>query len=224
MPLDLVLMRKTDEALQRFDAFVRSISIPTEEKTGRFYHIFTALSTVSVNNYVSLRNAWDRSDQMMLAWSCRNLLELAIFTKYALMSEANADEFADARLVDGIQIGTRLKQLELYLNPHLASSAFDDVINRFSTQMSAEGVTQTKYLSTGQLAGTVGMKEDYDAMNQVCSKFVHPTAWSILTEDIGAERFPDAHILFYTCGAQYFATVMAEVKPHIRKWGLKHKP
>ncbi len=90
--------------------------------------------------------------------------------------------------------------------------------------MLAEGITQTKFLNTGQLAGAVGMKEDYETMNQVCSKFVHPTAWSILTEDIGSERFPDADELFYTCGAQYFATVMAEIMPHIRQWGLRHKP
>lgn len=224
MPIDLLMIKKTDEALQQFDAFMRSIPIPTEEKAGRFYHIFTALSTVAVNNYVSLRKAVDRDDQMMLAWSCRNLLELAIFTKYALMSETNADEFAGARLVDGVQIGKRLKQLELYLNPHLATSAFDVVINRFTTQMLAEGITQTKFLNTGQLAGAVGMKEDYETMNQVCSKFVHPTAWSILTEDIGSERFPAADELFYTCGAQYFATVMAEIMPHIRQWGLRHKP
>jgi hypothetical protein len=79
----------------------------------------------------------------------------------------------------------RVKQLELHLNPHLATSTFDVVINRFTTQMLAEGITQTKFLNTGQLAGAAGMREDYDTMNQVCSKFVHPTAWSILTEDIG---------------------------------------
>jgi hypothetical protein len=37
------------------------------------------------------------------------LLELAILTKYVLISEANARRFADDRLIDGCEIITSLK-------------------------------------------------------------------------------------------------------------------
>jgi hypothetical protein len=50
-------------------------------------------------------------------------------------------------------------------------------------------------------------------MNKICSEFVHPTAWSLFTADIGSERFPEARGVFYGCGAQYFAAVFAEIAP-----------
>jgi hypothetical protein len=223
MSIDLVLLARTDDALRQFEDFMGSQPIPTDEATGRFYHVVTALSDAIQMNYVVLRRALDNDDQTMMAWSCRNLLEIAIFTKFALVSAANADEFVADRLIDGKQIGTNLKRLEQILNPSLTASAFDTVIDRFDSQMRAEGITRTRYLSTRDLAGQVGLQDDYDTMNQVCSKFVHPTSWSIFTSDLGSERFPDARDIFYTCGAQYAATAMAEIMPHIRQWGLRHK-
>jgi hypothetical protein len=223
MSIEPELMKKTDDAFRHFDAFTRSLC-PTDEETGRFYHIFSALSDATKINYGTLRKAVEDNEHTLMAWSCRNLLELAIFTKFALCSRRNADEFAADRLIDGLQIGTSLKKLALHLNPDLTASTFDTLIDRFAKQMSDEGITRTKYLSTRQLAEQVGMLEEYDTMNKLCSKFVHPTAWSLFTADIGSDRFPDARDVFYGCGAQYFATVFAEVTLHIKKWGLRHAP
>lgn len=64
----------------------------------------------------------------------------------------------------------------------------------------------------------------YNTENKVCAKFVHPTAWSLLTADAGPGRFPDARDLLYGCGAQSFATIFSELKIHIDKWGLHHRP
>jgi hypothetical protein len=127
-------------------------------------------------------------------------------------------------LIDGLQIGTSLKKLDLHLNPELKVSTLDAVIDKFTEQMSEEGITRTKFLAVRDLAEQVGMLETYDTMNKVCSKFVHPTAWSLLTADIGPARFPEAREIFYACGAEYFITVFAEIAPHIRRWGLRQKP
>jgi hypothetical protein len=135
MSIEPELVRKTDDAFRDFDAFTRSLC-PTDEETGRFYHIVSALSDATKVNYVTLRRAFEDDDQTLMAWSCRNLLELAIFTKFALCSKQNAAEFAADRLIDGLQIGTSLKKLELYLNPELKVSAFEPIIERFSKQMS----------------------------------------------------------------------------------------
>jgi hypothetical protein len=222
MSIDPELVRKTDDAFRAFDTFTRSLS-PTDEETGSFYHIVSALSDATKTNYVTLRKAFEDDEQTLMAWSCRNLLELAIFTKFALSSKANADEFAADRLIDGLQIGTSLKKLELYLNPQQVGSALDAVIDQFKKQMSDEGITRTKFHTVKELAKQVEMLDEYETINKVCSKFVHPTAWSLFTADIGSVRFPEARDVFYGCGAQYFVTVYAEIAPHIRKWGLKHK-
>jgi hypothetical protein len=68
------------------------------------------------------------------------------------------------------------------------------------------------------------MIEEFDCLNKVCSKFVHPTVWSILTEDIGSARFPDARELFYAFGANYLMDIYVRFKEHIETNGLKHKP
>src|ERR1700729_406966 len=98
------LVKQADEAFREFDAFTRSLR-PTDEETGRFYHIFTALSDATKTNYATLRKAFEDDEQTWMAWSCRNLLEIAIFSKFAISSKANADEFAADRLIDGLQIG-----------------------------------------------------------------------------------------------------------------------
>ena len=207
MSIDYQLVRSTDDGLQRFEAFMRSQPTPTDEVTGRFYHVVTALSDAVLANYSVLRRALDNDDQTMMAWSCRNLLELAIFTKFALASRENAEEFVADRLIDAKQIGTNLRKLELSLNPSLAASAFDVLIATCNAQMDAEGITRSRFLNTRDLAGQVGLQDDYETMNQVCSKFVHPTAWSIFTAELGSARFPDARDIFYTCGAQYLSLI-----------------
>lgn len=224
MSIDPELVRQWDDAFREFDAFTRSLS-PTDEETGRFYHVASALSDAAKTNYRDLRKGFEEDEQTLMAWSCRNLLELAIFTKFALSSKANADEFAAHRLIDGLHIGISLKKLELYLNPGLTASTLDAVVEAFERQIRDEGINPNKrYLTAGDWASKVGMQEEYSTMNKVCSKFVHPTAWSLFTADIGSERFPDAGDIFYGCGTKYFMTVFAEIAPHVRKWGLKHKP
>ena len=104
------------------------------------------------------------------------------------------------------------------------ASAFDAVIDGFDIQMKTEGITRSNHLNMSNLAKQVGLKDEFDAVNQVCSKFVHPTSWSIFTAELGTDRFRDARDIFYTCGAQYFSMAFAEIAPHIRKWGLRHKP
>jgi hypothetical protein len=223
MGFDPEQIRQTDKASQYFDGFMRTLQ-HTDEETGAFYHVVTSLSNVAKANYVALRRSFDDDDQIVMAWACRNLLEIAIFAKYILMSKENAKDFAEARLIDGLEIVKSLKKLELFQNPILDPSSFEPLIDNFTQQIIKEGITRTRFLGTSELAGQVGMQETYETMNKVCSKFVHPTSWSILTSDIGSARFPEARDLLFLCGAEYFAMVHAEIIPHIKKWGLHHAP
>ena len=116
------LISGVDQSLHEFDAFINSLPIPTDEATGNFYHITTAIGRVSMKNYATLRQAFHDDCHDLLAWSCRNLLELDILTKYALMSKTNADEFAAHRLIDGLEIAEHLREFELLRNPGLSSS------------------------------------------------------------------------------------------------------
>jgi hypothetical protein len=155
MSIESELVRKTDDTLHQFDAFTRSLS-PTDEETGRFYHIVSALGGAAKTNYVTLRGAFEDDEQTIMAWSCRNLLEIAIFATFALASKRNADEFAADRLIDGLQISNSLKKLDLHLNPEMKKSALDASIEEFKKQMSDEGINRTRYRDARELAGQVG--------------------------------------------------------------------
>jgi hypothetical protein len=217
------LLKGTDECARRFDTFIKSFPLPTEPESGTFYHVTTGLSRAAIRNYWPLRRAHDDDAQDYLAWACRNLLELNVFMKCVLMSRDKALEFGGYRWIDGIQILECLDGLEQLLSPGTTHS-FATQLLEFRDKAAAEGCTQKRHLNAGEWAREIGMGEEFATMNKVCSKLVHPTVWSILTEDIGSARFTDAEDLFYVNGAKYFTEIYVLLKEHVEKYGINHKP
>ena len=160
---------------------------------------------------------------MSLALSCRNLLELAIFAHFVLQCKANADEFAADRLIDTADIANSLKSLVSQLEPTGDTADLDKVIRLCHKQIAEEGVNRDRYLRTSQLATKFNMRSEYDSMNTLCSKFVHPSSWSLFNLSEASTQFPIARELLFSVGAKYMAMVYAEVRPHITKYGLRHK-
>jgi hypothetical protein len=177
-----------------------------------------------MTNYRQLRMGYNEGNFPLSAWACRNLLELAIFTRYVLISEANARRFADDRLIDGCEIITSLRTLEHHIAPNSDTPWLDDALARMQAQMVAEGVTAKRYLATAELAGIVGMKEDYACMNKVCSKLVHPTAWSVLAMNKGENSFSQAREIFFIAGVQYGCDLYLAIQAHNATHGMKPKP
>jgi hypothetical protein len=224
MPILPQLVMGVDDLVRRFTALIHSFPIPTDEETGHFYHITTGLSRTALKNHDLLRRAFEDDAQDYLAWACRNLLEVALFMRCVLSSKAKADKFASHRWIDGIEVVERSKKLDLLMNPSLTTSAFDALLSDFNQKMSADGVVRTAHLITRDWAKDAGLIQEFDCLNKVCSKFVHPTVWSILTEDIGSARFPDARDLFYGFGANYLMDIYVRFIEHVEAYGLKHKP
>jgi len=73
--------------------------------------------------------------------------------------------------------------------------------------MASEGVTRTQFLRIGYLAKQVGLKDEYENLNLVCSKFVHPTAWSLFAFDELPSKLPASGEILFAYGAKYLATV-----------------
>lgn len=196
----------------------------TTEEQGNFCHITVALCLAAERNYEELRDAYDRQDQTQAAWACRNLMEIAIYMKFVLQSCEDAEEFAADRLIDARDIATAFKKIMAELSPDQPDPDLDATLWMIQKQMASEGVTRTEYLRVSDLAKRVKLRAEYDNMNRVCSKFVHPSAWSLFTGDQGLARFPSAGEIFYVYGVKYFAMVYAEIRPHVRKYGLHHRP
>jgi hypothetical protein len=212
----------TLESLRNFCVKTLDPQNVTEENS-KFCQVVLALCTAAESNYEKLRESYDKADYVSLALSCRNLLEVAIFTQFVLQSKANADEFAADRLIDTADIAISLKSLVSQLQPSGDVADLDEAIRLCHKQVAEEGVSRDKYLRTSQLATKLNMRAEYDSMNTLCSKFVHPTSWSLFNLSEVATQFPIARELLFSVGAKYLAMVYAEVRPHITKYGLQHK-
>lgn len=210
----------TDISLREFDRLWSGVATPTVSSNGQVFHVLTSLATSARINVVSLLRSYYIDDQSGTAAACRNLLELAIFTKYVLKSRSHLLEFAADRLIDGLQLAEGLKGIDQQLNPETTSSIADEAIAVFKAQLSSENIDRRKFLRMEELADTVGMKSEYTSLNRVCSKFVHPTSWSLLTLDRSLERFPFACELFLGQGSMLFSTVYADMKNHLKTNGL----
>jgi hypothetical protein len=219
-PAHLGLIEKAFLQLKQFGNGLK----PVDEKNAWFFQIVFELIDATLSNYDQLKIGYNTKNSHMLAWACRNLLELAVFTKFVLMREANARRFAEDRLIDGCDIITSLKSLELHINPKSDTRLLDDALARMQAQMVAEGVTAKKYLNTGNLAEIVGMKEEYLCMNRVCSKLVHPTAWSILAVNKGEDAFSQSRPILFQAGAQYGCDLYMAIKEHSAAHGMKPNP
>lgn len=210
----------TDITLRDFDHLWGGVRMPTLSSEGRVFHVLTSLATSARINIVSLLRSFYVDDQAETAAACRNLLELAIFTKYVLKSREHLLDFAADRLIDGLQLAEGLKAIDQQLNAGTISTIADQAIAAYKTQMSSENVHRKTYLRTENLAAAVGMKSEYASLNRICSKFVHPTSWSLLTLDRSLERFPFACQLFLSQGSMLFSGLYADMKSHLTKHGL----
>jgi len=221
------LVVAADDMSDRFNAFLDSLPTPTKEDEGRFYHVVTGISRTATKNYALLREALNSDDQQHLAWACRNLLELDVFMKCVLISEENLQEFASFRWIDGLEVIEKLISLEAraqQLNPSSAPSQLAAKKNEFIQKMGTEGIVRTRHLNTREWAVTAGLVDEFDIINKICSKLVHPTPWSVLTEDQGSARFPDAYEVFYYFGTLYFSDMFMRLKEHIKQYGVKSAP
>jgi hypothetical protein len=178
----------------------------------------------ALSNYHHLRIGYNEDNNSLSAWACRNLLELTVFTKFVLISEGNARRFAEDRLIDGCDIITSLRTLELHIDPQCDTKFLDDALARMQSQMAAESVTAKKYLATSAIADVVGMKEDFACMNRVCSKLVHPTSWSVLAVNNGENCFSQSREIFFGSGVRYGCDIYLTIEAHNARHGMRPKP
>jgi len=224
--MDPTIRAKFDTAYMEFQRWTSSTFGPAKvqtEEEGNFLSTVTALCYGADQNYKALCQAYDQQDQTRVAWACRNLMEIAIYAKFALESKKNAEEFAADRLIDGRDITLALQKIVAELNPQHPDPDLDASLKSIEQQMASEGVTRTQFLRIGYLAKQVGLKDEYENLNLVCSKFVHPTAWSLFAFDELPSKLPASGEILFAYGAKYLATVHAEIRPHVKKYGFRHK-
>ncbi len=219
----IVKLDDSDKLLVRLLNLGNSLK-PADDENYLFFEIVRELVDATLTNYGQLRLGYTESNYPLLAWACRNLLELAIFTKYVLISRDNARRFGDDRLIDGCDIITSLIALEHHYEPLTQTTLLDDALTRMQAQMVTEGVTAKKHLETRKLADVVGLANEYKYINPICSKLVHPTGWSVLAMNKGTNSFSQSREILFSLGVGNLSHVYLAVHEHNARQGMVPNP
>jgi hypothetical protein len=155
-----------------------------------------------------------RKSTALLAWACRNLLELNIYVQYVLKSEANARRFAGERLADGIDILDSFKAWAARNDPSLVTPAVDAALNSLIELRAQEESTPGRPMSTRYVSAEVGLADEYANMNKVCLKLIHPTAFSVLAGRDEGDLVLLRPVLFRS-GAGHGLEILQAVRQHL---------
>lgn len=187
-----------------------------------FKNILICLLNALLREYRSLRVGFKKSTPL-LAWACRNMLELNIYTKYALLKGSNAKDFVDDRWIDAIEMFSSFRIWINFYNPGGATPGLDQTITNFSEEKAKRGITRAKYMRMETMAAAVNFSEEYKHINKVASKLVHPTAFSVLGSFDEGELGQLKPILFNN-GVRFLVEAFADVRRYVIKNGVEPLP
>ena len=105
-----------------------------------------------------------------VAWLTRNLVELSVWVEYCSQSAQNAEEFFRDAVRDLVDINKNVGGL--------TPETMKDLERAQKFVGTAKGAH--KYKHVNDAAEEVGMKLGYAANSKILSKYVHPTAMSLL--------------------------------------------
>ena len=190
-----------------------------DQDTIWFVNVLTALLRGLIVEYEQLNLGYKQSARLM-AWACRNLMEISIYTEYALKSEENAHELIEDLLMDTLDVFTSFKKWFSALEPAMATPELDAVLKSFQETKKEIGINRKTYRTTRELAGILDREPDYLHANKVSSKLIHPTAWSLLSLDLDKD---DALMrpYIYQAGSKYFAESFLRMRQNVAKHGTK---
>ena len=192
------LAELSDQAFARIEAYLKA---PWDGKDIPVRDMANTLLISILGEYQHLKIGYEK-DTALEAWACRNLLELDIYIKYVLVSEANAKRFIGHITIDGIELFESMKEWMNQIDPAIKTPELDETLRLAHERRASEGIADTKFLDVRQLAKEVGMAVDYKHTFKLCSKLVHPTAWSVLSMNDEGEYAAFRPMLFNT-GVRY---------------------
>ncbi len=144
-----------------------------------FQNTLICVLSALLREYRSLTVGLKKSTPL-LAWACRNMLELNICTKYILLKGSNAKDFADDMWIDAIEVFVSFRDWIRLHGPGVPTPELDLAIADFQAEKAKRGITRGSYLKTHKMATVVNFGEEYMHMNKVASKLLHATAFSVL--------------------------------------------
>jgi hypothetical protein len=164
--------------------------------------IISVLLLAISREYEQLRSGCSKYTGLA-AWACRNLLELDIFTKWALQSPVNAKRFVADVAIDGTELFESMKTWLLHYDPSAGTNELDETIRLGHERRKFEGTTGEKHLEVRNLADAVDMTVDYKVTMKLCSKLVHPTAWSVISMREEEGEYAAFRVILFQSGSRF---------------------
>jgi hypothetical protein len=202
----------SDQAFAKVEAYLNA---PWDGEDDPVLDVAHNLLSSILKQYKHLKVGYE-TDTALEAWACRNLLELDVYIRYVLMSEANAKRFIGHVTIDGIELFESMKEWMKHVSPTTETPELDETLRLARARKVSEGITDKKFLDVRQLAEEVGMKPDYTHTFKLCSKLVHPTAWSVLSMNDEGEYAAFRPILFHS-GVRYGIDAFTAIQEHLLK-------
>ena len=196
------------------------VELEQSDTDARWYRdLLLCLVNSALREYAFLKIGY-RQSTAVLSWAVRNLLELSILAKYISLSEKDAKRFVDDRIIDAIEWFESFEAWNAHEDPQRQLPELDQILLRLRAQKASAGITATKVLRVEELARRVGMGAEFKHTNKVCSKFIHPTAWSVLNAlDEGELKRMRSFLL--QRGALYGFEIYTTFRTHILRFGVK---
>jgi hypothetical protein len=192
--------------------------MPTQ--SGWFQNVLVCLLDAILREYENLEPAFDKPT-MFMAWACRNMLELNVFTKYTLAKKSYARMFYDDGMIDAIDVFSSFREWLVFHSPSANTIQLDGTIANLKAAKARQGIVRKRYLKANEIARVVNFSDEYRTMNTVTSKLVHPTAFSVLgraDEDMLGKELRQ-NFCFAAIG--YGLDAFTEMKAHVEKQGVE---
>lgn len=146
------------------------------------WRVICGILKLLFEHYDRLIDAKTRSfPQHTIAYHARCLLELVVWTKFALESDDNIKKIDADSLNDSKDLLNKLKDFSTKSGKpfNLNFNTYDERLMELAKKEGYEAPTK-EYLSLRKVASDVGLLLYYESNNKFLSKIVHPTAFSIV--------------------------------------------
>ncbi len=170
--------------------------------------VIAALCFQNFSEYNALKKAYEEtgSDESLIAWRARNLLEISVWCIYCAKTKENVRIFykdAGRDVLDTLKAytewGRATSQDSDWLDP-LEKAKLD-----ISERASAEGIESLKgaYTKIKKVAQECGLEPHFSLGYKHLSKFAHPTAMLIMAQP-NQEKERQLKDMFYSQGCMFF--------------------
>lgn len=199
------------------DLCALGVELASEE--GWFPRLLAGLLSATLREYQHLE-AGLRQSTPMVAWACRNLLDLHIYTRYALASEANALRVFGERLRDGIETYDSFQTWLARNDPERITPGLDEASHAFLEQLADSGLDQTPPLKLKRVAAEVGLADEHANMSRLSQALAHPNAFSIFAGG-EAEQIAPMKPMLFRAGAGHGLEIFQAVREYVSEFGLR---